>query len=243
MKEGYITRKIISNKEVYKDIYKMRIEGKFEGLPGQFYMLRGWNGLDPFLSRPISINNLEDDFIEFLYQDVGRGTNLLSRLKKDDNISLLGPLGNGFGEIGGENIAIVAGGIGIAPLVYLAKKLDKNIDFYCGFQDRDYEMDSIKDYVDNIYISTDSGNVGHKGFVTEIIDYDRYDNIITCGPRPMMEKIYEKKKELIVSMEERMACGIGACMGCNVKTINGNKKVCKDGPVFKGQEVFFHAKN
>ena len=241
MKEGYITRKILSNEEVSEDIYKLRLEGEFKGEPGQFYMLRTSGGLDPFLSRPISIYNLEEEFIEFLYQDIGRGTNLLSRLERGDSLSLLGPLGNGFGEIEGDRIALVSGGIGLAPLVYLAKKLGKKVDFYCGFRSASYEIETIKDYVDKVYIATEDGSFGHKGLVTEIIDYDSYDRLVCCGPRPMMEAVYNLKKELTVSMEERMACGIGACMGCNIKTSKGNKRVCKDGPVFQAKEVFIDA--
>ncbi len=243
VKENYRKGEIISNENLAKNIYKMKVKGNFKGEPGQFYMLRGWEGLDPFLARPISINNMDGDIIEFLYEDRGRGTNLLSRLKSGDNLSLFGPLGNSFDKIEGENIAIVGGGIGIAPLVYLAKSLDVNIDFFCGFRDEVYEIENIKQYVDNVFVSTETGSVGHKGFITEIIDYDKYDTIITCGPLPMMEKLYEKKSELIISMEERMACGIGACMGCNIETINGNKKVCKDGPVFLAKEVFENVRN
>ncbi len=238
MKESYVKREIISNENLATNIYKMKVSGNFSGEPGQFYMVRGWEGIEPFLARPISINNIEEDGIEFLYEDRGRGTNLLSNLKTGDSVKILGPLGNGFKDIEGENIAIIGGGIGTAPLVYLAKNLNKNIDFFCGFRDEVYEIDNIKKYVDNVYVSTETGSVGHKGFITEIIDYDKYDIVITCGPIPMMKKIYEDKKELIISMEENMACGIGACMGCNIETTNGNKKVCKDGPVFLGKEVF-----
>lgn len=238
MKESYVKREIISNENLATNIYKMKVSGNFFGEPGQFYMVRGWEGIEPFLARPISINNIEEDGIEFLYEDRGRGTNLLSNLKHGDSVKILGPLGNGFKDIEGENIAIIGGGIGTAPLVYLAKNLNKNIDFFCGFRDEVYEIDNIKKYVDNVYVSTETGSVGHKGFITEIIDYDKYDIVITCGPIPMMKKIYEDKKELIISMEENMACGIGACMGCNIETTNGNKKVCKDGPVFLGKEVF-----
>lgn len=241
MKDAYVEREILSNIEVSKDIYKMKVQGDFKGRPGQFYMVRGWLGLDPFLSRPLSINSLDSESISFLYQDVGRGTKLLSRLKKGDSLSLLGPLGNGFSDIEGERIALVGGGIGLAPLVYLAQTLDKKLDFYCGFKTDIYEVEEIEKLVDQIFIATEDGSWGHKGLVTEIIDYDLYDTIVTCGPRPMMEALYRKKEELIVSMEEKMACGIGACMGCNIETSRGNKRVCKDGPVFLAKEVFIDA--
>lgn len=235
---AYKKSKIISNKELTDRIYKMRVEGDFKGEAGQFYMLRGWSGLDPFLSRPISIYDLGAGYIEFLYEDRGVGTNLLSSLKAGDSLALLGPLGTSFGKLEGR-IALVGGGIGIAPLLYLAKELGVKPDIYCGFRDQVYELDRMEDLGESVYISTDSGAFGHKGFITDLIDYDRYDRIVSCGPAAMMRIIVGHKKDTIVSMEEKMACGIGACMGCNIETKSGNKKVCKDGPVFLGEEVFF----
>lgn len=238
MKESKILGEIIENKEVATNIYKMKVKGNFTGQPGQFFMIRSWEGIEPFLSRPLSIFNLEKDYIEFLYEDRGRGTNLMSKQKVGDFLSLLGPLGNRF-NIEGDKLAFVSGGIGIAPLVYLAKSTNAKIDFYCGFRDEIYELDFLKEFVDNIYITTDKGNYGIKGFVTDIISYDSYDQIVTCGPEIMMRKIASKHDNTIVSMENRMACGIGACMGCNIETTKGNKRVCKDGPVFHSKEVFF----
>lgn len=234
------TYRIIFNKNLEENIYKMRISGSFQGNPGQFYMLRSWS-LDPFLSRPLSIYNIGNGYIEFLYEDRGKGTKLLSNLKEDDKIELLGPLGNGFKEINGNKIALVGGGIGIAPLFYLAeslKKQGKTIDFYAGFRSFVYELDNMERLANNVYISTDLGTYGYKGFIVDIIEYDKYDTIVTCGPQVMMEKIHNCHSNVIVSMEARMACGIGACLGCNIETKNGNKKVCKDGPVFLSKEVF-----
>lgn len=237
MKKSNQIASVITNEEISESIYRIKIKGNFSGNPGQFYMLRAWEGIEPFLSRPLSIFNLENDYIEFLYEDRGKGTNLLSKLQTNDKISLLGPLGNEF-KVNGDKIAIVSGGIGIAPVAYLAKKTNAKIDFYCGFRDEVYILDYLEKYVDNIYISTDTGKHGIKGFITDIIDYNKYDEIFTCGPEIMMRKVSMNHEEVVVSMERRMACGIGACMGCNIETSNGNKKVCKDGPVFHSKEVF-----
>ena len=252
--KGYRQGEIYSNVEIAKNIYEMKLrischpehsEGSFLGSPGQFYMLKSWN-LDPFLPRPISIANVEENKLVFLYEVKGKGTEIFSKLKPGDNLELLGPLGNGFNLKNVANksvpcqIAIVSGGIGIAPMIYLAKQLQGNIDFYCGFRDEIYYINIIKDSVDNIYISTENGSYGHKGFVTELFTPEKYDLVYTCGPIPMMKKVIDMaKSEVFVSMESRMACGIGACLGCTIETKTGMKRVCKDGPVFLGEEVVF----
>ena len=270
MKSGYRKGVIFSNTEIANNIYEMKVkftEGSngckchlekdgvsfiYEkscklGAPGQFYMLKSWD-LDPFLSRPISIANIEEDKLVFLYEVKGKGTEIFSKLKIGDNLELLGPLGNGFdlekatNNRPPSNIAIISGGIGIAPMIFLAKELRGNIDFYCGFRHEVYYIDIIKKYVDNIYISTENGFFGHKGFVTELFVPNKYHLIYTCGPVPMMKKIVEMTKDKIpvfTSMESRMACGIGACLGCTIETKSGMKRVCKEGPVFPGKEVIF----
>lgn len=246
MKDNYVKGIIHSNIQIARNIYEIKLKRKtsrfFYGKPGQFYMLRGWE-LDPFLSRPISICNVEENIITFLYEVRGRATHIISRLKPGDTLELLGPLGNGFDLNIGKNIAIVSGGIGIAPLIYLMKNMEASMDLYCGFRDEVYYLDEIKDFVGNIYISTENGSVGHKGFVTEIFKPEKYDNIISCGPLPMMKRVVEMCKDIVpiyVSMESRMACGIGTCLGCTIETISGMKRVCKEGPVFLGREVVFN---
>ncbi len=246
MQSKYIRVKVSDNKEISNEIFKLTIMGNFQGKPGQFYMLRAWDK-QPFLSRPISIHNLDKEKIEFLYEVRGEGTELFSKLRENDEVELLGPLGNGFDidNIKGK-VAIISGGIGIAPMYYTAKKLDNcEIDFYAGFRDETYLIDDIKAFVNETYISTDTGKSGYKGFITEIFELNKYDVVLCCGPSIMMNKIVkacrENRKKVYISQENHMACGIGACLGCTCKTNTGTKTVCKDGPVFDGEDVIINA--
>lgn len=243
MKETYKDGIIYSNTEISPNIYDLTLEGDFQGKPGQFYMVRGWNGLDPFLPRPISIADLENGKIKLLYEVRGRGTHIISKLKKGDKLSILGPLGNGFNVKEEGKIALITGGVGIAPMLYLTKNLSADIDIFSGFRNNAYFLDQIKPYVKDIFIATEDGSTGHKGFVTELFDPNKYDLVYTCGPTPMMEVVIKMCKDIVpvyASMENRMACGIGACLGCTVETIRGMERVCKEGPVFLGKEVILH---
>ncbi|SQB37189.1 dihydroorotate dehydrogenase electron transfer subunit [Clostridium cochlearium] len=233
---------IIDNKKIYENIYKLSISGDLKGKPGQFYMVRSWRK-EPLLSRPISIYSIDNNTLEFLYAVVGEGTKLLSELKKGDSINLLGPLGNGFPieNIKGK-IAVVSGGIGIAPLYEVVKNLQEcEIDLYAGFREKSYSTEAFKEYVENIYIATESGEEGEKGYITDILEVNKYDMVLCCGPEVMMKKVVkmckEKKVPIYISMEKHMACGVGACLGCTCKTKDGNKRTCKEGPVFLGDEL------
>ncbi|WP_069650383.1 dihydroorotate dehydrogenase electron transfer subunit [Caloranaerobacter ferrireducens] len=231
--------RVISNECIRQDIFVLRVEGKFEGKMGQFYMVRAW-GKFPVLSRPLSIHDIGEDYIEFLYRVQGQGTSILSKLKPSDEISLEGPYGNGFPLVKGK-IALVGGGIGIAPLYLTAKQLSENedvdlLDIYMGFRNEAILKEKYEEFADNIYINVD-------GFITDEIDFKKYDYIFTCGPEIMMKKIVDMAKEyhtkVYVSIEKRMACGVGACLVCTCKTKSGNKRTCKDGPVFLGEDVVF----
>jgi len=242
MKPSYQKNKVISNTEISGGIFKLEVRGSFSGNPGQFYMLRAW-GMEPLLSRPVSIHDIDEDKLSFIYEVKGKGTELLSKLKIGDEIELLGPLGNGFDvkSMSGR-IAVVTGGIGIAPMLYTVKNIEaSSIDLYAGFRDEVFTVHEFRDYVDNIYISTDSGKVGHKGFITEVFSPLSYSMVLCCGPEVMMEKVVKKCIEhdvpVFVSMERHMACGIGACLVCTCNTKEGKKRVCKDGPVFWGRDV------
>jgi len=155
----------------------------------------------------------------------------------------MGPLGNGFDleNIKGK-IAIVTGGIGIAPMNYLIKSIKNiNMDIYAGFRDETYCTENFNNLVDNVVVATEDGSAGEKGYVTDYFHPEDYDLVLCCGPEIMMDKVIlmcrEKKIPLYVSMEKRMACGIGACLVCTCKTRFGNKRTCKDGPVFKGEDI------
>ena len=227
--------KIIRNEYVGEDMYLMEVEGKFEGEMGQFYMVRAWDKY-PLLSRPISIHDINENSISFLYKVVGEGTKILSKLKKDDTIKLEGPYGNGYEKVEGK-VALVGGGIGVAPLYLVAKNI-QNCNAYLGFRNEPILIEKYKGVCDEVNIA-----IGDT-FVTDIIDIEKYDYILTCGPTPMMEKLVKMventKTKLFVSLENHMACGVGACLVCTCKTKFGNKKTCKDGPVFRGEDVIFN---
>ncbi len=241
----YKNAKIISNEEISKDIYKLVVEDNSEIKPGQFYMLKV-NG-ETLLPRPISICEKNGDKLTFLYAVVGKGTKEYTRLREGDSISLTGPVGNGFDlEKDYGKVALVAGGIGTAPMLELAKNLrkrnkDQKIDVYFGFRDEIYLVDEIEKYSNEVKVSTNTGKYGHKGFITDILNVEDYDTVLCCGPEVMMKKVIDMCKEknvgVYVSMEKHMACGVGACLGCTCKTKEGNKRTCKDGPVFDGYFV------
>ena len=227
--------KVIRNEYIGEDMYLMEVEGQFKGEMGQFYMLRAWDNY-PLLSRPISIHDISDDSISFLYKVVGEGTKILSKLKPEDTIKLEGPYGNGYEKVEGK-VALVGGGIGVAPLYLVAKNIE-NCDAYLGFRNEPILIDKYNKVCNEVNIA-----VGDT-FVTDIIDVNKYDYILTCGPTPMMEKLVKMTEKtdtkLFVSLENHMACGVGACLVCTCKTKFGNKKTCKDGPVFRGEDVIFN---
>lgn len=242
---NYTKARVILNQEIQPGIFKLVVEDKNEIKAGQFYMLK-LNG-STLLPRPISICKKGIETITFLYAIVGNGTKEYARLVEGDYINLTGPLGNGFNiEENLGKVALVCGGIGTAPMVELAKRLrekDKNqkIDLYAGFRDDIYLIDELKKYVNEAYVSTNTGKNGHKGFVTDLLKVEEYDTVLCCGPEVMMKKVVEMCKEknvkVYVSMEKHMACGVGACLVCTCKTKDGNKRTCKDGPVFDGNYV------
>lgn len=242
MQPSYTKNKVIENIKIAGNIYKLTLEGEFDVSPGQFYNLRAWDR-EPILSRPISIYDVYEGTISFLYEIRGIGTEILGKLKTRDEVELLGPLGNGFKvkDFKGK-IAIVTGGIGIAPLMYTVKNIKASqVDLYAGFRDKSYAVHEFEQYVDNIFIATDFGTEGHKGFVTDMLDPKGYDLVLCCGPEVMMRKVAKMCKECsvpsLISMESHMACGIGACLVCTCKTKDGMKRTCKDGPIFFGEDV------
>ncbi len=223
-----------------KDFAKMAKCGQFAHiyLPGRT------------LRRPISICDIGEDNLRIVFQIRGEGTKELSYFKKGDKLDILAPLGNGFTLLDSSKKALlVGGGIGVPPLLNVAKHYGKNATVCLGFRDKDtviLEKD-FKDLGCNVLIATDDGTYGHHGLVTELIDSTDFDVIYTCGPMPMIKSIAKFAEtnniECQVSLEERMACGVGACLGCAVKLTENDKEynghVCKDGPVFDYKKVVF----
>ncbi|NGZ74530.1 dihydroorotate dehydrogenase electron transfer subunit [Saccharibacillus alkalitolerans] len=224
---------IISNRRVAEGIYVMHAKGRFEAKAGQFFMVRGWENY-PLLSRPLSVYDQDEQGVKFLYKVAGEGTERLARMKAGDEVTLLGPLGNGFPAVHGRT-ALVGGGIGIAPLYYTARQLEQ-ADLYLGFSAEVYEEHEFRSLRHPVEI--DLG-----GIVLDRVDFDAYDTIFVCGPEPMLRAAQMKsamssgRANVYVSLENRMACGIGACLVCSVGCENGRKKACSDGPVFRAEEV------
>lgn len=246
MRLDYLSAKVLSNIEISEGIYRLHIEGSFKSKPGQFFMLSAWEE-QALLPRPISVQDIDEKGIYFLYQLKGKGTKLLRSLKQGDYMKLLGPLGNGFdiSKLHGR-VAVVAGGIGIAPMNYLVKSLKGcTVDLYCGFRTESYGMETIKEYINKAYLASDNGTIGHKGFITDLFHPTGYDYVLCCGPEPMMNKVALKCREasvpVYISTEKFMACGLGACLVCTCKTVKGNKRSCTDGPVFLGEELILNA--
>ncbi|NTW72475.1 MAG: dihydroorotate dehydrogenase electron transfer subunit [Eubacteriaceae bacterium] len=231
---------VLENIRISTNMYLMTTDHSGPCRMGQFYMVRGWDKY-PLLSRPISIFDRDDEGTKFLYRVVGEGTKILSQMKPGDEIDLQGPYGNGFPETNEQEITLIGGGIGTAPLYFAAKELkrknpDINIKMYLGFEGEDKAAEVFSDLDAEIIVKT-------SGYITDWVDYENEKLIFTCGPEIMMETVCKKaepfKSKVYVSMEKRMACGVGACLGCTCATKEGNKRTCKEGPVFKGGDVFY----
>ncbi len=247
LKQAYEQVKILQNQAVSQGIYALTVACKREVKAGQFFMLKGFSDRN-MLPRPISIYDRTPDTLTFLYAVVGKGTSELATKKVGDGVDVLGPLGNGF-RLPDPNtpckIALVAGGIGIAPFPYLAKAAQAanrqskwKIDLYAGFRKTVYGVAECADYVSQTFIATNDGSVGQRGFVTDLIT-DTYDYVYCCGPTVMMKALQQLhlRAKVYLSLENRMACGIGACLACSCVTNLGMRRVCKDGPVFAAEEV------
>ena len=248
---------VLRQETVAEDIMRLTVQWQDrsrEPHAGQFYMLRAWAAdATPILSRPISVDDFDNQTgaLTFLYQVKGEGTHKLAALKKGDTFQLTGPMGNGFDipALAGQyrKIAVVGGGIGTAPMFQLTRELAAagvKPDVFFGFRDTPYCMEEYRSIANLVKVSTDTGAVGFHGFVTQLYDPADYDVVLVCGPTVMMKNAArlcaEKGTPCFVSMEKKMACGIGACLGCTCETKGGEgKSVCKNGPVFDATEVFF----
>ncbi len=221
---------------------------------GQFLEIRVSDRVEPLLRRPISIFNIEGDIVEFIFQVKGKGTEILSTKQEGEEIDILGPLGKGtFNFQNKNNIAIIGGGIGIFPLYELAKEANKvtNVNMYLGFRSKDFVVleDEYRKISNKFVLTTDDGSYEEKGFAINFLKQDieagNIDGIYSCGPLPMLKAVQNLAKEYKIpcqiSLEERMGCGIGVCLGCAVKVNAGEElvytHVCKAGPVFDANVV------
>lgn len=245
--------RVISNVELCKNIYEIVIESEeitLSAKPGQFLHIKTNMGLDPLLRRPISISRIHRDKgqLFMIYQMAGRGTKELTHFSEGDYIDVLGPLGNGFPVFKDKKCAVIGGGMGVAPLLEILNNIDE-CDAYIGFKCSTFKIEEFQKSCRNLCIATEDGSLGFKGFVTDLIDdIKKYDIVYACGPKPMLKRVKTICEDgdvlCYMSVEERMACGIGACLvcACSIEMEDGSrqyKKVCADGPVFKAQEVVF----
>lgn len=235
---------VISKTEVMPGVYLIWLEAPriaAAALPGQFLMVRC--GEETVLRRPLSIHQTDGNRLALLFAVVGRGTEWLSRCQSGDSIDLFGPLGNGFHiHPGARSLLLVAGGIGIAPLRFLADeavKQGERVTLLYGTPDKHRYPPNLLPPGIELVAATEDGSTGRKGRVTDLLPEftSRADRIFACGPAPMYHTMAAqpslKAKSVQVSLEMRMGCGVGVCYGCTVKTKSGLKQVCQDGPVFE----------
>ena len=244
---------VVSNIEVLTDIYLMWLEAAAiakEAKPGQFVMVNC--GGDTFLPRPLSVHRVDGGQLALLFSVVGKGTGRLAQVKKGDTVSLFGPLGNSFSiDEKAKNLLLVAGGMGIAPLYFLAETAagaGKKVTLINGARSREcllpvslpqkYYEKGLPPAGVNVVNATEDGSEGFKGLATQLIKHylGGIDQVFACGPAAMYKSMAGmpelKGKDVQLSLEIMMGCGVGVCYGCTIKTKSGLKQVCKDGPVF-----------
>jgi dihydroorotate dehydrogenase electron transfer subunit len=246
---------VLSNKDIGKGVKEMllcapRIAAMAQ--PGQFVHLRVAQGTyHPLLRRPISIAGADKSkgHVRIIYRIVGHGTQWLGNLGPKEKLDVMGPLGTGF-YLQGERPLLVGGGMGLAPLLFLAQALcPRPIEILMGGRNKEemFWQEMFGTICSNLHITTDDGSLGVRGLTVdmlpELLRQGNYDMIYTCGPKVMMEQVFHIADSLYIpcqlSLEEHMACGVGACLSCTCQSAEGaRKKICADGPVFWGGEVF-----
>lgn len=237
--------KITSNEKIARDIFKMTLAGDTSAItaPGQFVNIK----LDGFfLRRPISVCDCVGENLTLIYKTVGHGTEQMSRMENGDELDLLTGLGNGYNtKKSGDSPLLIGGGVGVPPMYMLCKKLvadGKNVTVVLGFNSKDdvFYENEFRALGADVHITTADGTYGTKGFVTDVIKNIQYTFFYTCGPEPMFRAMHKiMKTPGQYSFEERMGCGFGACMGCSCKTLTGNKRICKEGPVMESEEIIW----
>lgn len=239
--------KVVANAPLTRDVYRMVLEGNTQWIirPGQFVNIE-LDGL--YLRRPISICDWDEHTITIIYKVVGRGTEQMSKMSVGKELDVLTGLGNGFNaEAECSEALLVGGGVGVPPLYRLAKELlaqGKKVSVVLGFNTAAevFYAEEFRQLGAEVYVSTADGSMGVKGFVTDAIRESgvTFDYFYACGPLPMLKALCDnctQRGEL--SFEERMGCGFGACMGCSCKTLTGNKRICKEGPVMRREEIIW----
>lgn len=235
---------IIENVPLTDSVYKMVLAGDTSAITaaGQFVNIR-LEGL--YLRRPISVCDVTDGRLTIIYKVVGKGTEQMSHMKTG-RLDMLTGLGNGYDlSLSGEKPLLLGGGVGVPPMYLLAKKLiqqGKNVTVVLGFNSVSevFYEDDFKALGAEVIVATVDGSYGCKGFVTDILKDLDYSYFYACGPEPMLKAVYRASATSgQMSFEKRMGCGFGACMGCSCKTITGYKRICKEGPVMKKEEILW----
>ena len=236
---------IRSNVALTDTAYKMVLAGDTSAITasGQFVNIQ-LDGL--FLRRPISICDYDDETFTIIYKVVGKGTEAMAAMAPGTKLDILTGLGNGYDiSLVGERPVLMGGGIGVPPMYNLAKKLlaaGKEIQVILGFNTASevFYEEEFKALGCSVTVTTVDGSYGVKGFITTPLENMDYDYFCTCGPEPMLKAVYKATKTPgQMSFEERMGCGFGACMGCSCKTLTGYKRICKEGPVMKKEEILW----
>lgn len=232
---------LITNRKIAKNTFEMTLSGDTRGIrPGQFVNLK----LDGYyLRRPISVCDYAPGKLTLIYKVVGHGTEAMSKLGPGAVIDTLTGLGNGYDTaVSGDNPLLIGGGAGVPPMYALAKQLlaeGKKSAVILGFNAKDevFYEDEFKKLGLDVFVTTVDGSCGIRGFVTDAMDLD-YTYFYTCGPEPMLKAVCQRSVTSgQFSLEERMGCGFGACMGCTCRTKYGSKRICKDGPVLVKEEI------
>ena len=235
---------ILSNEALTDSVYKMVLGGDTSAITasGQFVNIQ-LDGL--FLRRPISVCDYDDKALTIIYKVVGKGTEAMASMK-EGKLDILTGLGNGYDlSVSGETPVLIGGGVGVPPMYNLARKLlgqGKIVTVILGFNTKNeiFYEEEFKKLGCTVLVTTVDGSYGIKGFVTDALKDVAYTYFYTCGPEPMLKAVYKASTTSgQMSFEERMGCGFGACMGCSCKTLTGYKRICKDGPVMRKEEILW----
>ena len=232
---------VTENIPLTETVMRMRLQGESKAKCGQFVNIK-LDGL--YLRRPISVCDHEGDILTIIYKVVGKGTEQMKKMQAGEKLDVLTELGNGYDlSRAGDKPLLIGGGVVVPPLYMLAKELikaGKRVYVILGFNTAAevFYEEEFKALGAAVTVATADGSRGVKGFVTDAMKGMDYSYFYTCGPEPMLKAVYSASEtEGEMSFEERMGCGFGACMGCSCKTIYGNKRICKDGPVLRTEEI------